>query len=96
MRPWTSKPVKKANLDLPGVPSLMDLCLDMIANNLHTFQSIDFLPSHLLKDILDRRKNENMQHGDDAHKANNGDIKADANGNQSTRMGGIISRTACN
>jgi hypothetical protein len=59
--------MKKANLDLPDeerVPSLMDLCLDMIANNLHTFQSIDFLPSHLLKDILDRRKNENMLDAD--------------------------------
>jgi hypothetical protein len=33
-----------------------------------------------------------MQHGDDAHKANNCGIKADANGNQSTRMGGIIRR----
>jgi hypothetical protein len=45
-------------------------------------------------DIRHRRKNENMQHGDDAHKANNGDIKADAKGNQSTRMEGIVSRTA--
>ncbi len=47
-------------------------------------------------DIRHRRKNENMQHGDDAHNTNNGDIKADANGSQSTRMGRIISRTAYN
>jgi hypothetical protein len=45
-------------------------------------------------DIRHRSKNENMQNGDDAHKATNGGIKADSNGNQSTRMEGIISRTA--
>jgi len=50
-------------------------------------------------DISHRRKNENMQHGDDAHNANNannGDIKADANDSQSTRMGGLIIWTADN
>ena len=30
--------------------------------------------------------------GDDPHNANNGDIKADANGNQSTRMGRVTRR----
>ena len=48
-------------------------------------REVYILPVHGDYDIRHRRKNENMQHGDDAHKANNGDIKADANGNQSNQ-----------
>ena len=61
MRPWTAKPpavVEEVNsVGAAGcrVPPLMELCMDMISNNLHTFPSIDYLPSHLLKDILDRQ-----------------------------------------
>ena len=36
----------------------------MIANNLHTIPSIEYLPSHLMKDILDRRRNECMTDAD--------------------------------
>ena len=46
------------------VPSLMELCMNMIANNLHTIPSIEYLPSHLMKDILDRKKNECMTDAD--------------------------------
>ena len=46
------------------VPALMELCMEMIANNLHTIPSIEYLPSHLMKDILDRRKNECMTDAD--------------------------------
>jgi hypothetical protein len=42
----------------------MELCLNMIANNLHTIPSIEYLPSHLMKDILDRKKNECMTDAD--------------------------------
>ena len=49
---------------LSRVPSLMELCMSMIANNLHTIPSIEYLPSHLMKDILDRRKNECMTDAD--------------------------------
>jgi len=58
VRPWTAKPPAvedKGGASICRVPSLMELCMDMISNNLHTFPSIDYLPSHLLKDILDRQ-----------------------------------------
>lgn len=39
----------------------MELCLDVIATHLHTFQSFGhMIPHHLMKEILDRRKNETM------------------------------------
>jgi hypothetical protein len=47
-------------------------------------------------DIRHRRKNEKMQHGDDAHNAEPVTSKLTRMASQSTRVGGIISRTAYN
>ena len=74
VRPWTAKPQRPQAAAAEAaddgddsacrVPSLMEMCMDMISNHLHTFPSIDYLPSHLIKDIMDRRKNEAMTDSD--------------------------------
>mmetsp|Transcript_26435 Transcript_26435/g.41320 ORF Transcript_26435/g.41320 Transcript_26435/m.41320 type:complete len:260 (+) Transcript_26435:91-870(+) len=61
-RPWTAK--AKVKEGERGPASLLELCLDVIAKHLHTFPSMEMVPHHLMKEILDRRKNENMMDED--------------------------------
>jgi hypothetical protein len=45
-------------------PSLESLCLDLLAAHLHAIPAIENLPAHLMKEVLDRRKNEKMEDAD--------------------------------
>uniref|UniRef100_A0A7S1GSM5 F-box/LRR-repeat protein 15-like leucin rich repeat domain-containing protein n=2 Tax=Hemiselmis andersenii TaxID=464988 RepID=A0A7S1GSM5_HEMAN len=59
-RPWTAKP-KRETIAGSGPPSLLELCTDAIAQHLHTIPFVgEVLPHHILKEVLDRRKNQNM------------------------------------
>lgn len=63
-RPWTAKPKRADGNTVAGPASLESLCLDLIAAHLHAIPSIENLPAHLMKEVLDRRKNEKMEDAD--------------------------------
>lgn len=54
-RPWTAKLQRSNASDAGlGVPSLLEMCTDAVAQHLHTLPSLEVLPHHLMKDVLDR------------------------------------------
>jgi hypothetical protein len=64
-RPWTAKPKRDGENKVVGPASLLELCTDAIAQHLHAIPNVvEVLPHHIMKDVLDRRKNENMADGD--------------------------------
>mmetsp|Transcript_18525 Transcript_18525/g.36069 ORF Transcript_18525/g.36069 Transcript_18525/m.36069 type:complete len:360 (+) Transcript_18525:35-1114(+) len=63
-RPWTAKPQREA-AGGRGPASLLELCTDAIAQHLHAMPHVlDVLPHHIMKEVLDRRKNEKMTDSD--------------------------------